>query len=136
MVAVACFLPGRTKYLPAPPHKYPARLVTELCSTAAVQQNIRVGAVGRRSFFSGLIGVFFFDIMQIPRGPTAPTCTTPGYRPAKYFPQFTHVDLVFEIATCEDKYGIYNVDGKKDKSIQNLVIKAVKGGGRREGSER
>jgi len=83
-------------------YKHTARRVTELCPTMAVEQNERLAAVARRSFFSRLISVFVFDIMQIPLWRWAPTCTAPVYRPAQHFALFTHVDLVLQIATYEE----------------------------------
>jgi len=60
----------------------------QLLRTTAVQQRQHVGAAGCRAFFSGLIGIFVFDVLQIPCTPiqicnegSAPTCTPRGYGP-------------------------------------------------------
>jgi hypothetical protein len=39
--------------------------LNELCPTTAVQQRQHVDAVGYRKFFSGLVSIFIFDILQV-----------------------------------------------------------------------
>jgi hypothetical protein len=56
----------------------------ELFITTAVQQGQHVDAVGCRTFcFTWLISMFDFDLMQIPTGYIALSCThtRPGYKP-------------------------------------------------------